>query len=149
MDHANLEEPPRFKFRLIKSFKDPMSRQLAEAVRIELRGSDILNSKAEFNRSRVPRLRVDMEGRKQAQKKEPTSLQEGSGEEEYEASILEKATKGKAAEEETEVKQQKKPKRIKLDKLEGWGRMEKIKMKKMRIFRKAGGGQWTRMIMTE
>ena len=107
LDHADLEEPPKFKFRLIKSFKDPMSRQLAEAVRIELRGSDILNSKAEFNRSRVPRLRVDMEGWKQAQKKEPTSLQEGSLEEEYEASILEER---QAAEEETEVKQQKKPK---------------------------------------
>ena len=80
-----------------------------------------MNSKAEFNRSRVPRLKVGMEGWKQAQKKEPTSLQEGSVEEEYEASILEKATKRKAAEEETEVKQQKKPKRIKLDKLEGWG----------------------------
>ena len=51
-----MEEPPKFKFRLVKSFKDPMSRQLAEAVRIELRGNDILNSKAEFNRSRVPRL---------------------------------------------------------------------------------------------
>ena len=112
---------PRFKFRLITSFKDPMSRQLAEAVRIELRGNDILNSKAEFNRSRVPRLRVDMEGWKQAQKKEPPSLQEGSGEEDYESSILEQAMKRKADEEEIEPKQKRKPKRIKLDKSDGWG----------------------------
>ena len=120
LDHAELVEPPKFKFRLVKSFKDPMSRQLAEAVRIELRGNDILNSKAEFNRSRVPRLRVDMEGWKQAQKKEPTSLLEESGEVEYETSIEEKAMKRKV-DEEAENKHQKKPKRMKLDKLEGWG----------------------------
>ena len=107
-----MEKPPRFK--LIKSFKDPMSRQLAEAVRIELRGNDILNSKAEYNRSRVPRLRVDMEGWKKANEKDPTSLQEGPGEEEYEATILEmEKAKKRKPEEETELKQKKKPKRIK------------------------------------
>ena len=61
-----------------------------------------------------------MEGWKQAQKKEPTSLLEESGEVEYETSIEEKAMKRKV-DEEAENKQQKKPKRIKLDKLEGWG----------------------------
>ena len=43
--------------------------QLAEAVRIELRGEDILNSKAEFSRCRVPRLRINMEGWKENVKK--------------------------------------------------------------------------------
>ena len=62
-----------------------------------------------------------MEGWKQAQKKEPTSMLGESGEVEYETSIVEKAMKRKVVEEEAEIKQQKKPKRIKLDKLEGWG----------------------------
>ena len=122
LEHQDMEEPPRFKFRLIKTFKDPMSRQLAEAVRIELRGNNILNSKAEYNRSRVPRLRVDMEGWKKATEKEPTSLQEVPGEEEYEATIVEvEKAKKRKPEEETDMKQKKKPKRIKMDKLEGWG----------------------------
>ena len=38
---------------------------MAEAVRIDLRGENILNSKAEYSRCRVPRLRVDMEGWKE------------------------------------------------------------------------------------
>ena len=48
-DHQELLAPPKFKFKMIQSFQDPMSRQLAEAVRIELRGSDALNSKSEYN----------------------------------------------------------------------------------------------------
>ena len=93
LDRWDLPKPPKFKFRLVRSFADPMSRQLSEAVRIELRGSDILNSKAEYNSSRVPRLKVDMEGWKISQDTdkekgtEPTNLMEGSHEEEYEMLI--------------------------------------------------------------
>ena len=61
-DHPELLTPPRFKFSLIRLFQDPLSRELSEAVRIELRGENVLNSKAEFSRCRVPRLRVDLEG---------------------------------------------------------------------------------------
>ena len=68
-EHPELQEPPRFRFRLVRGFKDPMSRQLSEAVRIELRGGSILNSKSEYNRCRVPRLRIDLEGWKLEQKK--------------------------------------------------------------------------------
>ena len=42
-----------------------MSKQLSEAVRIELRGGNILNSKSEYTRCRVPRVRVDLEGWKE------------------------------------------------------------------------------------
>ena len=78
LSHPEMQEPPAFRFKIIKTFKDPMSRQLSEAVRIELRGSDILNSKGEYNRCRVPRLRVDMTEwqQKQQQKcppKEPSN----------------------------------------------------------------------------
>ena len=47
LDHGYLPEPRKFRFRLVRSFTEPMSRQLSEAVRIEVKGSDILNSKAE------------------------------------------------------------------------------------------------------
>ena len=60
--------PPGFRFKIIQSFQDPLSRQLAEAVRIDLRGENILNSKAEYSRCRVPRLRIDMEGWKEKTK---------------------------------------------------------------------------------
>ena len=69
-DHPNLMSPPTFKFSIIQSFQDHMTRQLAEAVRIELRGAGVLNSKAEYNRSRVPRMRVFLEGWKKAKEQE-------------------------------------------------------------------------------
>ena len=60
--HEELLVPPAFKFRIIATFQDPLSRQLSEAVRIDRRGSQILNSKSEYSRCRVPRLRIDKEG---------------------------------------------------------------------------------------
>ena len=33
-DHPDLLEPTKFKFRIIRSFQDPLTRQLAEAVRV-------------------------------------------------------------------------------------------------------------------
>ena len=51
-----------FTFKIVNTFQDHLTRQLAEAVRIDLRGEEILNSKVEYSRCRVPRLRVDMEG---------------------------------------------------------------------------------------
>ena len=60
--HEDLLAPPTFKFRIMQTFQDPLTCQLAEAVRIDLRGEGILNSKAEYSRCRVPRLKEDMEG---------------------------------------------------------------------------------------
>ena len=60
-DHSELETPPKFKIKVIGSFRDALSRQLSEAVRIDLRGGGVLNSKTEYSRCRVPRLVVDME----------------------------------------------------------------------------------------
>ena len=56
LDHPDLDAPPTFKF------KDALTRQLSEAVRIELRGEEILNSKSVFNRCKVPRLKFDLVG---------------------------------------------------------------------------------------
>ena len=51
---------------------------------MNLEVNDILNSRAEYNRSRVPRLRVDLEGWKQANSKKPTIQIEECQEQEYE-----------------------------------------------------------------
>ena len=51
---------PLFNFRVVKNFKSTLSRQVAEAVRIQLRGS-VLNVKGLYNRSKLTRLVVDEE----------------------------------------------------------------------------------------
>ena len=56
-DNRELEEPPNFTLKTVQYFTDPMTRQLAEAVRIDLRREGLLNSKSEHNRYRVPRLK--------------------------------------------------------------------------------------------
>jgi hypothetical protein len=129
-DHPELLEPPKFKFSMIKSFQDPLSRQLSEAVRIELRGENILNSRSEFNRCRVPRLRINQEEwglRRAVDKQTGATVGMASIQEE------EKATQeAKEAEESladgSPIKRKKgnpqngrKEKRRKLDKLVGWG----------------------------
>jgi hypothetical protein len=62
LDHPDLASPPKFKFSIISTFQDPLTRQLAESVRIEKGGENILNSKSEYSLCRVPRLVIDMEG---------------------------------------------------------------------------------------
>jgi hypothetical protein len=66
MDHPELQSPPKFKFKIISTFGDPLTRQIAESVRIERSGLEILNSRSEYSRCRIPRLRIDMEGWKEA-----------------------------------------------------------------------------------
>ena len=51
----NQEEVPRFHFKVIGSFQDPLTRQVSEAVRIDLRGGGVLNSKSEYSRCKLPR----------------------------------------------------------------------------------------------
>jgi hypothetical protein len=59
ISHPELPEPPQFFIQLVGTFHDALTRQVNEAVRIELRGENVLNSKAEFNRCRIPRLTVN------------------------------------------------------------------------------------------
>ena len=59
--HEELLAPQKFEFSIVRTFKDPLTWQLSEAIRIERRGESILNSKAEFSRCRVPRLVIDLE----------------------------------------------------------------------------------------
>ena len=60
----------------MSSFSDPLTCQLAEAVRIEHRGADILNSKSEFSRCKIPRLRLDIEEWTSFRKKASTLQEE-------------------------------------------------------------------------
>ena len=49
------EPMPKFGFRLIRSFQDPLTRQVSESVRIDLH-EEVLNSKAVYSRNVLPRL---------------------------------------------------------------------------------------------
>ena len=56
-DHGTSPFPPRFKFRVIGNFKDPLSRQLCEALEIMRTGN--LNQKTEFKINDLCRLVTD------------------------------------------------------------------------------------------
>ena len=55
-EHPDMEEPPQFHFKLVSRFRDCLTRQVAEAVRIHRRSSMVLNSKTEYSRCHIPRL---------------------------------------------------------------------------------------------
>ena len=50
LDHPEIEETPKFNFKIISTFKDPLTRKLAERLRIERRCQSILNYKSEYSR---------------------------------------------------------------------------------------------------
>ena len=58
-DHAEEKSMPDFKIKVVASFKDALTRQIAESVRIDRRGSGVLNSRTEYSRCRLPRLTID------------------------------------------------------------------------------------------
>ena len=128
IDHQDLLAPPKFQFKIIQTFKDPLSRQLAEAVRIELRGENILNSKGEFNRCKVPRLTIDPENWRGKKKTELEIVKEaGEGPQEQgdhqdwidEAEEILGAREVKRKRAESPVKGR--TKKRKLNRLTGWG----------------------------
>ena len=62
--------------KVVRSFETALSMHVGEAVRIRRRGGDgnILNSKAEYNRSRIPRLIVDQQADKDIKQMEEEEL---------------------------------------------------------------------------
>jgi hypothetical protein len=60
-DHPEEKKVPVFKFKIVSSFKDALTRQVAESVRIDIRGQNVLNSRTEFSRCHLPRLTIDLE----------------------------------------------------------------------------------------
>jgi hypothetical protein len=59
-NHHEDGDRPGFIMEVVRFCRDSLSRQVGEAVRIDMRGS-VLNSQAIFNRSRLPRLVVDQD----------------------------------------------------------------------------------------
>ena len=47
LEHPEIEGDPQLRLKVDSSYSDPLTCQLAESVRIDRRGSDILNSKSE------------------------------------------------------------------------------------------------------
>ena len=64
--------PAKFTMRVVGKYKSALCRQVGEAVRIEMRGGAgaILNSKSEYNRCHISRLRVEEEEEVKARAKE-------------------------------------------------------------------------------
>ena len=54
------EGPPVFNFKVVKSCKSSLERQVREAVRIQMRGV-VLNKKGMYNRCKLTRMVVDQE----------------------------------------------------------------------------------------
>ena len=141
--HPELPTYPTFNIKVIGSYRDALSRQVAEAVRIELRGDDVLNSKSEFNRSKLPRLTINRDdwlfkqvpatviaNPKAEINPEGFPAEGGSFKDELGESALWKlGPKRKAVKrkKEKEVKADTvswKKKRVKLERLENWGETE-------------------------
>ena len=59
--HPEEENMPVFRFQIVASFQDCLTRQVAESVRIDRRMGKVLNSKTEYSRCKLPRLTVDVE----------------------------------------------------------------------------------------
>ena len=57
MQHAGGKA--KFMMRIVNFHKSALTRQTAEAVRIRRRGGSVLNSKSEYNRCYIPRLRLE------------------------------------------------------------------------------------------
>ena len=54
-------EPPKFTSKVIKSFRDPLSRQVTEAILIKNhRGGPLLNSKSEFFQPSIVEVRQEV-----------------------------------------------------------------------------------------
>ena len=73
--HRELNSPPKFRVEVVGSYQDAMTRQIAEAVRIDLRGEDVLNSKSEYSRCKIPLLVIDQDDWRINKKKEKAELE--------------------------------------------------------------------------
>ena len=71
---------PKFTMRVVKHYRSALSRQVGEAVRIRRRGGagNILNSKSEYNRCRIPRLIIEEVDEEQIEEQETRELREAT-----------------------------------------------------------------------
>ena len=57
--HQKDDSRPPFSFKVLDSFKDCLSRQVAEAIRIHYAKDELLNSKNEYNANHLSMVVVD------------------------------------------------------------------------------------------
>ena len=77
---------PKFTFTILSTFKDCLSRQVAEAIKIHYSGDQLLNSKNEYNANHLSRVIVeedDFEKKKKARQEELRELEEKKKWEEF------------------------------------------------------------------
>ena len=104
-DHPNDEMPP-FSMKILRCHTSALTRQVQEAVLIEMNGENLLNSKGEYNRCQLPRLGVQMGTRSILDEEEVVEMTE----EEIISSLTEDK-KRKKKKENNEVNSQPKKKR--------------------------------------
>ena len=117
--HPEMENRPDFRIEVVASYRDALSRQLGEAVRIELRGGGFLNSKSEYSRCRVPRLTINKdewnikppEPKKTAEQKDEEVLEVGGATWDISSVPVKRKVTDKG----------RKAKKRKLEPLVGWG----------------------------
>ena len=70
--HGELDSQSQFKFKVELQCKSALTRQISEAVLIRRRGADmILNSRAEYNRCRLPRLVLEQHDEEEEERTSP------------------------------------------------------------------------------
>ena len=59
MDHGDQDDPPKFSYNLVVTYKTAIERQIMEAIAIEDENRDqILNGKGEWGTNHLPRLKL-------------------------------------------------------------------------------------------
>ena len=126
--HPDAEIIPKFTFKVVASFKDALTRQIAEAVRIERRGMGVLNSKSEFSRCHLPRLTIDIEEWQTRRLEGMKAAKQASMEREVdvvtimnEGGAVAKMVDKRKAPTGDDLKTDRRKKKRKLDLLENWG----------------------------
>ena len=67
---------PKFTFTILKSFKDCLSRQVAEAIMIHYSGDELLNSKNEYNANHLSRVVVEEDAFERKRKAKQEEMRE-------------------------------------------------------------------------
>ena len=76
--HPDMRKVPEFRFKIVRSYRDPLTRQVGESVRIDMR-KGVLNSKTMYSRNTLPRLvleKTDKEKKYEEFEKEKEKMEE-------------------------------------------------------------------------
>jgi hypothetical protein len=91
LEHPQLQTQPQFKFKIIGKFKDCLSRQISEAVRLSLRPGS-LNSKGEYGRCTIPRLVIQEDEYERKRNERNAALEEIDANKKWEAFLNDRAS---------------------------------------------------------